>query len=564
MCGLAGIFAPGDRPAEGQVRRALQALAHRGPDARAVSSLRGCTFGYTRLAIRHGDDSDARFNHQPFVHARGATMFAVGEVYAEAASLEDAVAPNGDLAALLAVHETHGPAALAAVDAEFAAAIWDEAAQVGVLARDLMGVKPLFYAHDGERTLFASEVKALEAMGVALESCPIGVTEYLRFGYVMAPRTLYQGIRSVPAGGNVRCWDGGLSEHPRSTGTADGPAFGDAAELIACSSRRRTVADVPVGFHLSGGLDSSTICSSAASRGSRAYTLVYRSASTDGAGDAFWASEVARDLGLRHRVVTVEPDEALRGVDSCIDVLDAPLMSPGALTPCLLARAAKDDVKVMVTGQGADELFLGYERFKVATATPVANLASVAANVVATDLDDVMLSRGASRVGDCAFSDLVAAIDGTSLQAFQVAYAATFLQELLRIEDHAHMAVAVENRVPFLAPPVATLLLGTARDDEPATPKRALREYLASVGSPAARRTRKQQMRLPAQAIRPWAVRVLEAPGALDRLPLFSRHGVADLLRRPVWTKSQDNLAWALANVCRWAARKDLVVEGVA
>jgi asparagine synthase (glutamine-hydrolysing) len=571
MCGIAGVVGPG-ADAEA-LERALTRLWHRGPDDGRVSAGEGYAIGYRRLAIR-AVGARADQGRQPFRSRCGrVTLYGVGEVYnvGELARPTDPVAPaGGDIGTLLAVYLREGIAGLAAVRGEFALVIRDERDGSTILARDTAGIKPLFHSVREGRLHFASEVKGLAALGVPLAADPASLAAYLRFNYPVPPRTFYDGVSCVPPGTALVWRDGTLREVPFATleqlaGRLAGrpaPEHREVAEALRASVTARLAGDVPLGFHLSGGVDSSLVCALAGRAGAPAYTMSYDSAPDAGEGDAVWAARVAAEQRMTHRTLGRTEEDALAEVDRYIGVLDSPVMSPGALTPYFVAEAARrDGVPVLLAGQGSDEVFLGYRRHEQAAGARPADLAGIASNVDADDLHTVAPAwREAFTAADSEITALAGpAADLPPLAAFQLLYLRSFLQELLRIEDHAHMARSVENRPPFLDTDVlgAGLLL-TAHQGEAALGKPALHKILSELGSVAAQRGGKQQMAVTMEHAGRWARAVLTAPEALDVLDLCDRDAVRGLLAAPT-TRRQDRLLWALANLVRWST-----VSGVA
>lgn len=556
-----------------------RALAHRGRDHAAHVVGPGYALGYCRLAIRGVGDREAS-GHQPFV-ADGLNWvgFGVGEIYNadEVRARHGAVvAPEGDIGAVLAAFLGGGIDWLGGLTGEFAFALYDRDHRRLLLGRDLVGTRGLFVATHGSSLLFASEVKGLAAMGVPLRADPLTVASYLRFNYPLAPRTWYEGICTVPPG-SVLEWSQGRTRIDSFSDIGDLAAAelesaapldrSEIRELVRSAVLDRTRSDVRLGQHLSGGMDSSIIAHVAAAADPRAYTLEYAAGTgvRDREGDGHWAEQVARSTHLEWCLVEVSPDDALARVPETIAALDGPLMSPGALTPYLVARAVTmDGIRVLLQGQGADEVFLGYERFRVALAQDDPDVAELAANVDHRDIAAVCAPwlpaiREAERVvrqgGELAGGGEVAPLLG-----LQVAYIRYFLHELLRIEDHVHLAWAVENRPPLLDARVVRAGLGlTAHDPRAAIGKPVLRELLAEYDSPAARRAVKQQMALPLPRVAAWAVGVLREPAMVEALPFLNRAALSELGASPT-TSSRQRLLWALANLGLWATSQGIAL----
>ncbi len=392
MCGIYGAVALDGGPLGSPERLAAMGslLAHRGPDARRTLKRRDAAFGVERLRIV---DLDPRAD-QPFeCPLSGVWLAANGEIY-NAAELR-AAAPGypwrsrSDVEPLLPLYldaldsdDAEEPEVwLSRLDGMFALAIWDEGRRRLLLARDRAGEKPLFYARRGREVWFASEVRALLAVpGVARGVDEVALAHYLRFGYALEPRTLFSGIRSVPAGAAlvwedgderlVRYWDP-LSIASAGRGEAGGAGKAEVErlrELLAAAVAKQAAAEVPVGVFLSGGIDSSLIAALAAHtvqsrRGAEAihtFTARFTASSYD---ESSPASRLAAALGTRH--VEVRCDEAAlgRALEAVLGRLATPLADPAILPTFLLAEAASERVRVVLAGEGADELFGGYPTY---------------------------------------------------------------------------------------------------------------------------------------------------------------------------------------------------------
>jgi asparagine synthase (glutamine-hydrolysing) len=580
MCGIVGVVASAD-DVRMDLNAALLALTARGPDDQAVSIGPGHTLGYRRLAIRHIDDgSDS--GRQPYRSIDGmVTLFGVGEVYNDGQVRSQSscgTAPEeGDLGALLCAFLHGGVCGLANIQGEFSCAIWDGRSRTLILARDPFGIKPLFYKRTDDGLAFATEVTALRALGIPLRADQESIAAYLRFNYPLPPRTFYQDVWSVPPGTAVLWRDGNVWTEPFLTleaialgaGRQQAPDPAEVQDALRIAVQSRLISDVPLGMHLSGGLDSSLICELAEQPQLNAYTIEYGDGSADsGFGDMWWAGQVARRLNLRHRPIVVRPDEGAAAIDEVIRVLGSPLMSPGAITPYLLAREAhRDGIRVLLEGQGSDEIFLGYDRYRYMVGEGAPAAAEVAANVDLADLRAVAPSwRDRFTLADTRFQALGDDSAGhQGLVRFQLAYQRSFMHELLRIEDHVHMANAVENRPPFLDHTMAeagfrlAIKLGAGALGKP-----VLREILSRRGLVAAGRPHKQQMPLPPPTVTRWSQNVLLGGDALERLTFIDQDAARRLI---VLTTSvqptvrRQRLLWALANLARWSERESVPLE---
>lgn len=569
MCGIAGIV--GRAAASFNVQSALDVIGHRGCDHSAIHSEDGCNFGYCRLALR-GIGPDSHIGNQPFTSQDGRWVcFGVGEVYDGAGVVgrsKHGVLPSGDIGLLLDQFLSGGEQSLSAVDGEFAVAIFDRLERQLILARDHVGTRSLYWAEQAGSLFFASEIKALGMLGVSLLPDRSTVASYLRFNYPAAHRTWYDGVRSVAAGSSLT-WKAGVGRTVVFAGLRDlitevveAPPEADQGmrDALVCAVESRTVSDRLLGQHLSGGVDSSLIAHLSPVREPKGYVLDYDNSMQPDSGDCFWAAAVAQDAGFDLRTVQPTPRQALARVPEIIRTMDGPLMSPGAITPYLVAEAAaKDGIAVLLEGQGADEVFLGYDRFRSFYARSEQDLVDTVANVSLAAIATVAPYWKADIAdAEVELVDEYASMGGISaLVRLQAVYLSHFLHELLRIEDHTHLASTVENRPPFLARGVVRAGLSLAvHSPSEAMGKQSLRRWLGEIDSPAARRLKKQQMALGQKAVVGWAAEILGNPHFAGRLVSFDRDGIRSLLEQKD-DKSGVRLAWALANLAVWASEFD-------
>jgi len=381
MCGIYGAVAPGSRSGRAPgppivLERMGQALHHRGPDGHSLLFDAASGFGTERLRIV---DLDPRAD-QPFVSPDGRLRLACnGEIY-NAPELrrryrDYPFVSRSDVETLLPLYLDRGVPGLAELDGMFGLALWDGVAERLILGRDRAGEKPLFYVRLGQEVWFASEVQAL--LGVprlSRELDEVALAQFLALGYVLEPRTLFTAIRRVEAGtflcfgtdGReqvVRYWD------PSKLAAAGSPepvadAVPHLRSLLETAVGKQVQADVPIGVFTSGGLDSSILAAlTARTLGAdrvHTYSARFTAASYD---ESAWSARVAARLGTRH--VEVDCGEpALREAWTAVtDQLAEPLADPAILPVYLLARAARREVKVILSGEGADELFGGYPTY---------------------------------------------------------------------------------------------------------------------------------------------------------------------------------------------------------
>ena len=388
MCGVVGLMAPGRRELADQLDGMSSAVAHRGPDdlGRWLDPEVGLALGHRRLAVV--DLSAA--GHQPMVSADGRWVLVLnGEIYDHTDHRRKLEAQgvrlrgHSDTEVLLELIARSGPeAAVAAVDGMFALALWDRRERQLVLARDRLGEKPLYYGQVGDAFTFASELNAIRQLpGVATTPDPEALAEYLRFGFVPAPHSILEGVRKLPPGCIVRVTSSGCPGEPvpywsldrvAAAGLSDPLSVGD-DELVALadsvlreSVHRRLEADVPVGAFLSGGLDSSTVVALAqavSTRPVRTFTVA-----VGGSGDeSESAARVARHLGTEHTTLPLPEVDALQMATRASAIHDEPFADPSAIPTAMLSAAAREHVTVCLSGDGADELLGGYNRYRVAS-----------------------------------------------------------------------------------------------------------------------------------------------------------------------------------------------------
>lgn len=390
MCGIAGGIAASDSGFAADVERMSAAIAHRGPDDHGIwaDPSSGVVMAHRRLSII--DLSPA--GHQPMMSAAERWVLVLnGEIYDHAthrASLESTgrmLRGHSDTEVLLELIARDGVvSACHAVTGMFAFAAWDREERVLYLGRDRMGEKPLFYGGVGTRFVFSSELTPLRRLPGGTNSPDReAVAAFLRLGFVPAPLSIMEGIRKVLPGTIVRVSLEGEASAPECYWSIEdvanagvmGPAIGSEEDWIAegerlllSSVQRQLVADVPVGAFLSGGLDSSTIVALAqqtSSRPVRSFTVAVGGA--DDESDA--AAAVARHLGTDHTTLPLPEIDALDLAQSVTSIYDEPFADPSAIPTTLLCRAAREHVTVCLSGDGADELLGGYNRYMVTHGT---------------------------------------------------------------------------------------------------------------------------------------------------------------------------------------------------
>ena len=371
MCGIAGIAGLADRLEAGvRVRRMTNALAHRGPDGVGLESWPTTVLGHRRLAIF--DLSEA--GRQPMLSPDkslgivfNGAIYNFRELRAELETKGYSFKSRTDTEVLIHGYDAWGMTGLVQrLRGMFAFGLWDERARKLFLVRDRLGVKPLVYAaHDGE-IVFASTVRALLAGGFKGELDEEAVAEFLEFGYVTDSRAIYRGVSKVAAATIVEWSDGIIKTQeywtPPVVSETSAPSFDEAVEeaerLFVSAVEKRLYADVPVGALLSGGVDSSLVCWAIRQAGGdvTAYTIGTPGDEWDETADA---RATAQSLGINHRVLELSAADA-PGVEELATAFAEPFACASALGMLRASRAVAAEATVLLTGDGGDDVFLGY------------------------------------------------------------------------------------------------------------------------------------------------------------------------------------------------------------
>lgn len=371
MCGITGAV-PGIDPE--LLRRMTATLVHRGPDGDGYFSAPEASLGHRRLAI-----IDLPGGAQPMTSADGRfTLIFNGEIYnfrelrreLEAAGAR--FTTRSDTEVLLAAYARWGREALDRLRGMFAFAVWDAERRLLFLARDRLGVKPLYYAQLGGQILFASEIKALLAHpDVPRRVRASAVDDFLTYLYVPAPQTIFEGIEELPPAHWLEWHDGALRTE-RYWDALPAPSDASASQLTDAvlatldeAVRLRMVSDVPLGAFLSGGLDSSSIVALMAQASSapvRSFSLGF------GAGEEQYSElEYARSVSSRyateHRELEIRPQCAAL-LPQMVAQFDEPFGNPTALLVYQLSELTRRHVTVALAGDAGDEVFLGYPRYR--------------------------------------------------------------------------------------------------------------------------------------------------------------------------------------------------------
>jgi asparagine synthase (glutamine-hydrolysing) len=376
MCGIVGILDPEARDDLSPVTEdMLRAIVHRGPDDSGVFTDGNIALGSCRLSI-----IDLAGGHQPMTNEDGSVVVVFnGEIYNHRALSDDlrrrghTMASRSDTETIVHLYEEYGDELVHRLRGMFAFAIWDARRKRLLIARDRLGIKPLYYAVRGSKVVFASEIKALLVEGSTEPTVDLdSLVQFLALKYVPSPGTLFDGVRSLPPGHlltsdghnvSVRRWwqlsftagDGAVDEAESALRLR---------EILQESVRVHLESDVPFGAFLSGGLDSSTIValmSQTLGRAVKTFSIGY-----DGDDSAISELPYARLIADRyetdHHEVIVSARDFVESAERVVWHLDQPIADGATLPNLLLSDAASREVKMVLTGEGGDELFAGYAR----------------------------------------------------------------------------------------------------------------------------------------------------------------------------------------------------------
>jgi asparagine synthase (glutamine-hydrolysing) len=400
MCGIVGILTRKTEIPPGVLERATRSLAHRGPDDSGTVLLKEVLLkdlqqeplqiglGHTRLAIL----DLSPLGHQPMRDpSTGNWIVFNGEIYnfrdlrRELEAGGAGFKSQSDTEVILAAYRVWGEGCLTRLRGMFAFALWDAARKRLLLARDPMGIKPLYYHQSNQAFIFASEVRTLLGTGLVPQKAdPTGVLSYLAFGSVYEPWTIVEGIRALPPGHVLTVENGSVgvreywnplqtaigqsepqSSEQKSSERVSGNGSGTAvplSDVLRDAVLSHLVSDVPVGVFLSGGIDSSALVAVLSHNGVRTntFSLVF---AEEEFNEAQYSRETARRFGSEHHEIPVSERDLLAVLPEALCAMDQPTID-GINTYVVSAKTRAAGVKVALTGLGADEMFAGYSNFR--------------------------------------------------------------------------------------------------------------------------------------------------------------------------------------------------------
>ncbi len=377
MCAING-FSWSD---EALVRRMNAVTAHRGPDGTGIFVGNGISLGHNRLSIIDLSSAGA----QPMKSADGRFVLSFnGEIYnyrelRRELESQYSFRSASDTEVILAAYSVWGEKAFARLNGIFAFALWDNKEQKLLLVRDPMGVKPLYYYQKGSQIIFSSEIKAiLEDAEVPRRIDPLALDLYLRLNYTPGPLTLFADIKKLLPGEMLtyRAEKVEIKKYSEKKETALSPASRaelaiELRERVRASVKAQLVSDRPVGLYLSGGIDSSAVLEGMARASTKVESFSVGFALKEGEqeekfnADFLLARRTAKHFGATHHEVVVAPDEILPLLEEAVYHSDEPISNATIIPQLALARFARSRVAVVLGGDGGDELFGGYERYRL-------------------------------------------------------------------------------------------------------------------------------------------------------------------------------------------------------
>jgi asparagine synthase (glutamine-hydrolysing) len=380
MCGIFGVYLSArEKDVELATLQAMgESIRHRGPDDDGFFR-DGCFgFGMRRLSI-----IDLKTGHQPIHNEDGSLQIVFnGEIYnyreLVASLLErgHTLYTTSDTEAIVHLYEEYGARCVEHLRGMFGFALWDRRTRTLLLARDRLGIKPLYYREGPGGVIFASELKAiLEHPDGRADISPAGLTAYLRYGYVPDPLTILEGVRKLPPGHVAVVRDGCVVEaraywdpapffESEATPRSEAALCEDLRGRLADAVRSHLVSDVPIGAFLSGGVDSSAVVALMGRElggAVKTFSIGFEEQDFD---ELPYARLAARRLGTEHHELVVRP-ESVALVDTIVAHLDEPFADASAIPTYVVSKLAREHVKVVLSGDGGDELFAGYDRYVV-------------------------------------------------------------------------------------------------------------------------------------------------------------------------------------------------------
>jgi asparagine synthase (glutamine-hydrolysing) len=371
MCGIAGFFCK-DRIEQAVIKQMTDAIAHRGPDAEGFFYKDNIALGHRRLSII---DLSAAANQPMYTSDNRRVIVFNGEVYnyreiANELSLK--LKTHSDTEVLLESFAALGPEAISKWNGMFAIAVYDKITNKLFLIRDRLGIKPVYYFQSNDKLFFASELKALTAVASVRSELTINqsaITSFLQLGYIPGPATIYNEIKKLPAG-HYASFDGtefiirpywqAAQRIESLVISNENEVVKKLEELLLSSVKYRMIADVPFGAFLSGGIDSSVVTAMAqrvSETPLKTFSIAFNEAKYN---ESQYSRAVAAHLGTDHHEFIVSENDALGLVEHMLDAYDEPYADSSGIPTMMVSKLARQHVTMVLSGDGGDELFMGY------------------------------------------------------------------------------------------------------------------------------------------------------------------------------------------------------------
>lgn len=366
MCGIAGIVDFSSRVLSPQIGKMTQTIVHRGPDSGGRFVKGPVGLGIRRLKIIDPVTGDQPISNED----RSLTVVFNGEIYnyklirGQLLKKGHQLTTTSDTETIVHLYEDHGSEFLKKLNGMFAFALWDDRSQRLLLARDPVGIKPLFYYHSGKKLIFGSEIKTiLSALPQTPPINPDSLFLYSYLGYVPTPRTIYQDIFQLPPGSTLMFSRSGLKIHQYyDLFDQTPPVELDLDRLLDTVVARQVIADVPVGLLLSGGLDSSILAYYLTRQKHNVQSFSISFTDTD-FNEGHHAAQVAKILGTSHFDQPYSAADLLADFPTIQKLMDQPFADPSLFPTYHVDRLASEHVKVALSGDGGDEVFAGYPTY---------------------------------------------------------------------------------------------------------------------------------------------------------------------------------------------------------
>ncbi len=523
MCGIYGIIGLGagsPRRGPDALKRMGDAMIHRGPDDSGAFVDDELALGMRRLSI-----IDVAGGHQPIASEDGQVVAVCnGEIYnfralrGELQARGHRFATNSDSETAVHAYEEYGDAFLNKLDGMFGVAVWDRRRRRLVVARDALGIKPIYYRQDASELMFASEAKSILAVpGVQARLDSSALAQYLSIGYVCAPNSIFAGLNKLEPGTALIVENGKVRKHrfyrlPAAIdhGRTESQWIEEVRAGLERSVKDQMVSDVPIGAFLSGGIDSSAVVAFMARHSSqpvKTYSIGFHgSTGAQLYNELPYARQVAEQFGTDHHEIVVQPDVATL-LPELLWHMDEPIADAAFITTYLVSKFARQDVTVILSGVGGDELFGGYKRyldehyrslyhripgaFRAGVISPLAkmlpsdrhskllNKMRLAKAFIAADalpfpdryrsymqVFDADERKALMRIQPGSFDDCIARgfsnaqTDDPLRRVMDVDFATQLPDDLLLLTDKMSMAVSLECRVPLLDQRLVELAAG--------------------------------------------------------------------------------------------------------